>query len=88
MAHDDSKRDHSEADEPVRQGDILGLGGIAVPKSSTDPTTEFDESSEAHRHARALREAEESGASDTAYRRSSGATGIDMGAGGSGTDIE
>ena len=81
MADNKVKQDRND-DEPVRQGDILGLGGAAVPKSPADKTSErsdehgagYDEEDERNR--------------DSAYRRSPGATGIDMGAGGSGTDVE
>jgi hypothetical protein len=80
----DSNR--TNEDEPVRQGDVLGLGGSAVPKTPGDPSTEFDDESRARRHARAA--AEEDFVSDTDRTRTPGATGIDMGAGGSGTDVE
>ena len=81
MDDDKVKQDRND-DEPVRQGDILGLGGAAVPKSPADKVpdrsgdhgTVHDEQDERNR--------------DSAYRRSPGATGIDMGAGGSGTDVE
>ena len=80
----DSNR--TNEDEPVRQGDVLGLGGSAVPKTPGDPSTEFDDESRARRHARAA--AEEDFVSDTGRTRTPGAAGIDMGAGGSGTDVE
>jgi hypothetical protein len=80
----DSNR--TNEDEPVRQGDVLGLGGSAVPKTPGDPSTEFDDESRARRHARAA--AEEDLGSDTDRTRTPGATGIDMGAGGTGTDVE
>jgi hypothetical protein len=75
----------TERDVPAREGDILGLGGMVVPKSSSDPSTEFDDESIARRRAR--------GGEDELERRNDmprtkGATGIDMGSGGSGTDIE
>jgi hypothetical protein len=86
MDDDNVKRDHD--DEPVRQGDILGLGGTAVPKSSDEPSTSYEK--EITRNSESIRHQDEDRreADDTAYRRSSGATGIDMGAGGSGTDVE
>lgn len=84
--HDEVKRGRSDEDEPLREGEVLGLGGSAVPKTPSDPVTEFDEESRARRHARATGEDEVGGG--TNLPRSSGATGIDMGAGGSGTDIE
>lgn len=86
MAHDKSKHDHTD-NEPQRQGDILGLGGAAVPKSSVDPSTEYDEESIDQRHVRSRGEDEER-REDTAFKHGAGATGIDMGAGGTGTDVE
>jgi hypothetical protein len=83
---DKSKRNRSDADEELRQGEVLGLGGAAVPKSPTDPVTEFDEESIARRRARSTGADDVAGGTD--LPRSSGATGIDMGAGGSGTDVE
>jgi len=85
MDRDESKRNRSDADEARRAGDVLGLGS-AVPKTPGDPVTDFDEESVARRRAR-IREAEEAEAG-TELSRNSGATGIDMGAGGEGTDIE
>ena len=82
----DEKRSRSDADEPRREGEVLGLGGSPVPKSPADPVTEFDEESVARRRARSTGTDEVGGA--TNLPRSSGATGIDMGAGGSGTDVE
>jgi hypothetical protein len=85
----DHLRDEIEHDDdrPVREGDILGLGGAPVPKTPGDPTTEYDADSVAQRRARAL-EDEEAHRTDTRVRTDSkGATGIDMGAGGNGTDI-
>ena len=85
---DDKKLNRDHDDEPVRQGDILGLGGAAVPKSSGEPSTSYEK--EITRNSESTREEDEDmrEGDDTAYRRSSGATGIDMGAGGSGTDVE
>jgi hypothetical protein len=82
----DSKRIRPEEDEPVRQGDVLGLGGAAVPKEPGDPSTEFDDASQARRRERASGEDDLVRESDTT--RTPGATGIDMGAGGTGTDVE
>lgn len=84
MHKDDSKRNRSDADEAQRQGDILGIGDVV--KSPGDPVTDFDEESVARRRAR-LREGEQA-ESGTELPRGSGATGIDMGAGGEGTDVE
>jgi len=82
---DDHNRKRDDADdEPVRQGDILGLGGAAVPKSPEDKRTSPEKSGT--RESTSVDEDEHT--RETAYRRSPGATGIDMGAGGSGTDVE
>ena len=84
---EDARRNRStEEDGPTRTGDVLGLGGAVVPKSPGDPTTEYDEESAAQRRRRAAGADEPALPADTT--RSPGATGIDMGAGGSGTDIE
>ena len=39
---DDKKTTRDRDDQPVREGDILGLGGAAVPKSSDEPSTSFE----------------------------------------------
>ena len=84
---DDKKTKRDRDDQPVREGDILGLGGAAVPKSSDEPSTSFEK--DVTRNSESIRdEDEDMRKGDTAYRRSPGATGIDMGAGGSGTDVE
>jgi hypothetical protein len=53
MDKHDLKEDRSDQDEPLREGEVLGLGGSVVPKSATDPVTEFDDESIARRRARA-----------------------------------
>ena len=86
MADNKTKRDRND-DEPVREGDILGLGGVVPPKRSNEPSTSFEK--DVTRNSESTREEDEDmRQGDTAYKRSSGATGIDMGAGGSGTDVE
>ncbi len=87
--HVDVDRDTSrppDEDMPKREGDILGLGGVVVPKDSNDPTTEYDEESVARRRARSG--AMDAPLADPNMSRGSGAAGIDMGSGGNGTDIE
>jgi hypothetical protein len=85
MNHDE-KHDRSD-DEPVRQGDILGLGGAAVPKAPSDSNSSTEGTSGGG--SRSVRDDEdEINDRDTAFKRSPGATGIDMGGGGTGTDIE
>ena len=74
------------ADDKITDG-ILGLGGQPVPKAPGDPTTEHDPESVAQRRAR-MREGEAEDRADETSDQSHGATGIDMGAGGEGTDIK
>lgn len=81
---DEVRRDDAATDERVgREGDVLGIGGTVVPKAPGDPTTEHDPESVRKRHDRAM--------GDEVVRRPAddqhGATGIDMGAGGHGTDV-
>jgi hypothetical protein len=84
---DERKPDRTDEDEtPAREGDVLGLGGAAVPKAPGDPTTAHDPHSVAQRRARA-REGEVEGTTARADTDKRGATGIDMGAGGQGTDV-
>ena len=64
---------------------ILGLGGAAVPKGPNDPSASDDAESEEQRRRRRL-DGEASANRGTDEQRS-GATGIDMGAGGQGTDL-
>ena len=78
--------DSRDEDMPKREGDILGLGGAVVPKSSADQTTEYDEESVARRRARSAGMDEPAGTRE--LHRGKGATGIDMGSGGDGTDLE
>ena len=79
---DDRRRD----DE--RPGDVLGLSGSEVPKSPDDPRTEYDPASIAKRRQRAAEAGEPGVAAPDETERGAGATGIDMGAGGTGTDIK
>lgn len=75
-----------EQDDRITSG-ILGLGGAPVPKSPDDPVTEHDPESEARRRARMREGATERIQREDPDRQRSGATGIDMGAGGQGTHI-
>lgn len=94
--HDENKhvnnpeRDRQENDErqDMRDGDILGLSGTEVPKAPGDPSTEYDEESIAKRRERASGAGEGRVADRTEQDRSKGATGIDMGAGGTGTGLK
>ena len=83
----DEKKDRADevAERDVtREGDVLGLSGIEVPKEPGDPSTEQDAQSIAQRRARALSE-EQSATTPVDPSNQGGATGIDMGAGGQGT---
>jgi hypothetical protein len=84
----DESRDVNDIDEsPSRSqsGDILGLGGSAVPKMPGDPSASSDPESARRRRERAMED--EQTLSQGGDRQHSGATGIDMGSGGQGTDI-
>ena len=78
--------DVTNDDETMRSGDVLGLGGAAVPKMPGDPTASDDPESVARRRDRALGEDEVTRTEDPDRQRS-GATGIDMGSGGQGTHV-
>lgn len=81
----DRRTDDVEHDE-TRSGDVLGLGGTAVPKVPGDPSAADDPESVARRRERALGD-EELTRSEDPDRQRSGATGIDMGSGGQGTHV-
>jgi hypothetical protein len=82
----DRQTDDVATDDTTRAGDVLGLGGAPVPKAPSDPTTAHDPESVARRRERALGE-EEPARGEDPDRQRSGATGIDMGAGGEGTHV-
>jgi hypothetical protein len=71
-----------------RVGDVLGLGNISSTTGLPADTNRRHESDARHRHHRMSEGADEVTPGPAAPARSSGATGIDMGAGGEGTDIE
>jgi len=85
--YDESKRvdDSDQESSSVESTEILGLGGAPVPKMPGDPSASNDPESVRRRRERA-RETEES-----MTRRDEGdkhgATGINVGAGGQGTDL-
>jgi hypothetical protein len=73
--------------------DILGLGGpdSTVKNLDTDATATSHHSDEEAKRRRRMNEGADAvtpTASETTPHRSSGATGIDMGSGGEGTDLE
>ena len=84
--YDEKKDDRTDAAE--REGDVLGLGRASVPKTPGDPTAADDPESVSRRRERAMgAEADPGVPHEDADRQRSGATGIDMGAGGQGTHI-
>ena len=70
-----------------RVGDVLGLGHTPSAPIVGSGSLRH-ESDEARRHQRMNEGADEVTPGATAPARSSGATGIDMGSGGEGTDLE
>jgi hypothetical protein len=85
--HDEKKNTRHTADTE-REGDILGLGGTAVPKAPGDPTASNDPEEVAQRRERARADDHTlTPRQGDPYQPSKGATGIDMGAGGRGTDV-
>ena len=84
----DEKHDLADTDVPEpRGGDVLGLSGSPVPKMPGDPSASDDPDSLRKRRLRARETEAEAARDDDPYRQSKGATGIDMGAGGRGTDL-
>ena len=87
--YDESKGfdDSEEVSSSSRSSDILGLGGAPVPKMPGDPSASDDADAVRRRRERA-RESDESLTNrEDGDRQRSGATGIDMGAGGQGTNV-
>ena len=82
------RKPEARHDDDERTGDVLGIGGTAVPKEAGDPSTEYDEKSRAQRRQRTRQPAAPGVAEPEDTDRGKGATGIDMGAGGTGTDIK
>jgi hypothetical protein len=93
--HDDSFEEEKE-EKLIREGDVLGLGGSDVPQTPADravggASSDSDEVRRRRERAGLGPDADDrttSGADDVLRHRGKGATGIDMGAGGTGTDIE
>ena len=75
-----------EKDDKISDG-ILGITGSPVPKEPGDPTTAHDPESVEKRKARMREGALEPATQEDPDRQRSGATGIDMGSGGQGTDL-
>ena len=73
-----------------RVGDVLGLGDVSASSVRNVEPTSRHESDAEHRHHRMNEGADDitPTATGTTPARRSGATGIDMGSGGEGTDLE
>ena len=89
--HDEAiERDTHETDDrtEARTGDVLGLGGSPIPKEPGDPSASNDPKSVAQRRERAFGgEDKPLAPHEDPYKQHHGATGIDMGSGGQGTDL-
>jgi hypothetical protein len=84
--HDERKPHDTDDAADRRSGDVLGLGGSPVPKRPGDPTASDDPASAARRRER-MRSEEAATRREDPDLHHKGATGIDMGAGGEGTDV-
>ena len=87
--HDEAKHvniDRTEDAAEPRAGEVLGLGGSPVPKMPGDPSASKDPASAARRRER-MREDEGATRREDPDLQHKGATGIDMGSGGEGTDV-
>lgn len=80
--------DRSDEQKGSRAGDILGLGDV-VAGDNTAPHTSTTPEEARKRHERMQQGADDvTGKASDMPRGHGGATGIDMGAGGEGTDVE
>jgi hypothetical protein len=82
--------DRSDERKENRSGDVLGLGDI-TPDSAKEPRNRTMDEERSERRDRMSEGADDimpSNAESGGVRRRSGATGIDMGGGGEGTDVE
>jgi hypothetical protein len=71
-----------------RVGDVLGLGNVSGSSVRNGEPVAHHESDAEHRRRRMSEGADELTPTATTPERTSGATGIDMGSGGEGTDLE
>lgn len=80
----------NDKDTDKLAGDVLGLGGGAPSAGGegSDRTSSTTHTDKARRQRRMNEGADEVTPGTADVHRSSGATGIDMGAGGEGTDLE
>jgi hypothetical protein len=84
---DDDVRDRDvRGEQDLRPGEVLGVAHVVPPKAPGDPSAAEEEVSGQHRDH--TLEDETSISATGAARRTPGATSIDMGYGGSGTQID
>lgn len=69
MHHDESKPDDFEEVAPAREGDVLGLGGTALPKDPADRDTDQSGDAEDRGNMGVLGETEEEPNKKTAFSR-------------------
>jgi hypothetical protein len=89
MDRPDERREHEEKD--VRDGDVLGIGGSGGGKDTIEPRDKAVDEDQQRRRQRMSEGADEltpGGTERGGAHRGAGATGVDMGAGGEGTDVE
>jgi hypothetical protein len=87
--HDHRVDDRLDREHPAREGDVLGLGGSAVPKQPGDPSASTDPDAAARRRARMREgEAEDAARRNTDTADNFGSASVDMGAGGKGNTID
>jgi hypothetical protein len=88
LLHREQEASMDRSDEKnQRAGDILGLGDVVAGDTTTPPAT-ADAEEIRKRRARMQEGADDVAGVSNDTPRGAGATGIDMGAGGDGTDIE
>ena len=87
--YDEAKHDRTvdDATPAGPEGDVLGITHAPVPKSPGDPSASDDPESVRRRRERAAGEGEERLSDRPGSSGGHGATGIDMGYGGTGTDV-
>ena len=78
--------DRSDERKGLRQGDVLGLGEAGTDGTVRSPRAH--EPDEERRRKRMRRAADRVTTGTNDLERGAGATGIDMGSGGEGTDVE
>ena len=83
--------DRSDERKDLRNGDVLGLGGSAGGDETMEPRGKAADEDQQRRRERMSEGADEltpGGPEGGGAHRGGGATGVDMGAGGEGTDVE